>query len=132
MAEHNRLFAIAAEEEGTAFVADREGAWRDILCVIEERVVGNDNTVAWGGRRLQLPQSRLRPALRQGQGAGARAIPTGRSRSIWGPIGWRATPRGRAHPRRPDRTQSGSVLGAVKAWPGRGASQARGRRDGQP
>jgi len=23
--------------------------------------VGNDNTVAWGGRRLQLPQSRLRP-----------------------------------------------------------------------
>jgi hypothetical protein len=34
--------------------------WRDILCVIEERVVGNDNMVAWGGRRLQLPES-LRP-----------------------------------------------------------------------
>ena len=48
-------------EDGTAFVASREGAWRDILCVIEERVVGNDNTVAWGGRRLQLPPSRLRP-----------------------------------------------------------------------
>ena len=61
MAEHNRLFAIAAEEDGSAFVADREGAWRDILCVIEDRVVGNDNTIAWGGRRLQLPQSRLRP-----------------------------------------------------------------------
>ena len=61
MAEHNRLFAIAPEEEGTAFVADRQGAWRDILCIIEERVVGNDNTVAWGGRRLQLPESRLRP-----------------------------------------------------------------------
>jgi transposase len=61
MAEHNRLFAIVPEEEGTAFVADRDGAWRDILCVIEERVVGNDNTVAWDGRRLQLPQSRLRP-----------------------------------------------------------------------
>jgi len=60
-AEHNRQFAIAPEEEGTAFVPDREGAWRDILCVLEERVVGNDNTVAWGGRRLQLPQSRLRP-----------------------------------------------------------------------
>jgi transposase len=60
-AEHNRQFAIAAEEEGTAFVADREGAWRDILCVLEERVVGNDNTVAWAGRRLQLPESRLRP-----------------------------------------------------------------------
>ena len=61
MAEHNRRFAIAPAEEETAFVADREGAWRDILCVIEERVVGNDNTVAWGGLRLQLPQSRLRP-----------------------------------------------------------------------
>jgi transposase len=61
MAEHNRLFAIVPEEEGTAFVADRDGAWRDILCVIEERVVGNDNTIVWGGRRLQLPESRLRP-----------------------------------------------------------------------
>lgn len=61
-AEHNRQFAIAPEEDGTAFVPDREGAWRDILCVVEERVVGNDNTVvAWNGRRLQLPESRLRP-----------------------------------------------------------------------
>jgi transposase len=61
MATHNQQFAIAPEEEGTAFVPDREGAWRDILCVIEERVVGNDNTVAWNGLRLQLPESRLRP-----------------------------------------------------------------------
>jgi hypothetical protein len=61
MAEHNRRFALKPEEEGSAFVQDREGAWRDILCVVEERVVGNDNTVAWGGRRLQLPASRLRP-----------------------------------------------------------------------
>jgi hypothetical protein len=53
--------AIAPEEDGTAFVPDREGAWRDILCVVEERVVGNDNTVAWNRRRLQLPASRLRP-----------------------------------------------------------------------
>jgi hypothetical protein len=60
-AEHNGQFAIAAEEEGTAFVPDRAGAWRDILCVVEERVVGNDNTVAWNRVRLQLPESRLRP-----------------------------------------------------------------------
>jgi transposase len=58
--EHNAKFAVAATEEGTAFVPDRLGAWRDILCVVEERTVGNDNTVAWGGRRLQLPESRLR------------------------------------------------------------------------
>jgi transposase len=61
MAEHNAAFAIKAEQEGTAFVADRHEAWREALCVIEERTVGNDNTVAWGGRRLQLPESRLRP-----------------------------------------------------------------------
>jgi transposase len=61
LAEHNGLFAIEPEEQGSAFVADREGAWREILCVIEERTVGNDNTVAWAGRRLQLPESRLRP-----------------------------------------------------------------------
>jgi hypothetical protein len=61
MAEHNQQFAIAPEEDGTAFVSDREGAWGDILCVVEERVVGNDNTVAWNRRRLQLPESRLRP-----------------------------------------------------------------------
>ena len=61
MAEHNAAFAIAAQEEGTAFVPDRLSAWREILCIVEERTVGNDNTVAWGGRRLQLPASRLRP-----------------------------------------------------------------------
>ena len=61
LAEHNGRFAIAAEAEGSAFVADAAGAWRDILCVVEERVVGNDNTVAWNGLRLQLPESPLRP-----------------------------------------------------------------------
>jgi len=61
MSDHNARFAIAPEEEGSAFVADSAEAWREILCVVEERVVGNDNTVAWGGRRLQLPESRLRP-----------------------------------------------------------------------
>jgi transposase len=61
IAEHNKAFAIAPEQEGTAFVADRTEAWREILCVIEERTVSNDNTIAWAGRRLQLPESRLRP-----------------------------------------------------------------------
>jgi len=40
---------------------DREQAWREVLCVIEERTVGNDNTIGWAGHRLQLPASRLRP-----------------------------------------------------------------------
>jgi transposase len=61
IAEHNRTFAIQPEQDGTAFVADAHEAWRETLCVIEERTVANDNTIAWDGRRLQLPESRLRP-----------------------------------------------------------------------
>jgi transposase len=61
IAEHNALFEIAPEEEGTAFVADTAGLWREALCIEEERVVAKDNTVAWNGLHLQLPESRLRP-----------------------------------------------------------------------
>lgn len=59
--EHNRLFAIEPEQAESAFVADTTGAWREILCIQEERVVGNDNTVKWETLSLQLPTSRLRP-----------------------------------------------------------------------
>jgi len=60
IAEHNKKFAIDAEQEGSAFVADAMGAWREILCVQEDRMVGNDNTVKWQRLSLQLPPSRLR------------------------------------------------------------------------
>ena len=39
IAEHNAAFAIKPEQQGTAFVADRHEAWREALCVIEERTV---------------------------------------------------------------------------------------------
>lgn len=42
---HNALFAVAAEQEGSAFVVDASGAWREILCIQQERTVGQDNTV---------------------------------------------------------------------------------------
>ncbi|MGH7033924.1 MAG: ISNCY family transposase, partial [Stellaceae bacterium] len=58
---YNAAFAVAAEQEGSGFVPDRIAAWRDILCVQEERSVGNDNTVKWRHLSLQLPPSRLRP-----------------------------------------------------------------------
>ena len=59
--DHNAAFAVEAEEEGSAFVADTAGVAREILCVHEERTVGNDNTVKWNNLRLQIPPSRLRP-----------------------------------------------------------------------
>lgn len=58
---YNAAFAVAAEQEGSAFVADTAGAWREILCIQEERQVGNDNTVKWRNLSLQLPPNRLRP-----------------------------------------------------------------------
>ena len=59
--QHNAAFAVAAEQEGSGFVPDRTAAWPDILCIQEERRVGNDNTVKWRRLCLQLPPSRLRP-----------------------------------------------------------------------
>ena len=56
---HNARFAVAAAEEGTAFVPF-VGALDDILCVQEARVVGNDNTVRYEGRVLQIPEQRHR------------------------------------------------------------------------
>jgi hypothetical protein len=53
---HNARFAITPAETGSAFVPVAEAQWRDILCVQEERVVAPDNTVAWNGRRLQIPE----------------------------------------------------------------------------
>jgi transposase len=61
IAEHNAEFERAAELEGTAFVADTAGQWREILCEHHDRIVAKDNTVAWEGLHLQLPESRLRP-----------------------------------------------------------------------
>ena len=59
--DYNATFAVAAEQDGSGFVRDRDGAWAEILCIQEERQVGNDNTVKWRRLCLQLPPSRLRP-----------------------------------------------------------------------
>lgn len=57
--EHNARFARPPEETGSAFVPFA-GTLEDILCIHEERVVGNDNTVRYKGRVLQIPEQRHR------------------------------------------------------------------------
>lgn len=57
---HNARFAKPPQIPESAFVSADPAQLTEILCVEEERVVARDNTVAWGGLRLQLPQSRLR------------------------------------------------------------------------
>lgn len=59
--EHNAAFAIAPAEAGSAFVPDRASRAGEVLCIQEERRVGNDNTVKWRGLSLQIPPSPLRP-----------------------------------------------------------------------
>jgi len=115
IAEHNAAFAIQAEQEGTAFVADRHEAWREALCVIEERVVANDNTIAWNGRRLQLPESRLRPHFVKAV-VRVHAYPDGTASVFLGPHRL-ATYGSDGHQISPDAPKAGSGLGAVKDKP---------------
>ncbi len=56
---HNARFARPAAEAGSALVPFA-GPLEDILCVQDERVVGNDNTVRYKGRTLQIPADRHR------------------------------------------------------------------------
>jgi hypothetical protein len=49
------------QEEGSAFFAVPGLDLVEILCVQEERVVGNDNRVSCLNRKLQIPESPLRP-----------------------------------------------------------------------
>ena len=115
IAEHNAAFAIKAEQPGTAFVADRHEAWREALCVIEERTVGNDNTIAWNGRRLQLPESRLRPHFVKAV-VRVHEYPDGIVSVFLGPHRL-ASFAANGQQLSPDAPQSGSVLGAVKDKP---------------
>lgn len=57
---HNARFAVNAEQEGVAFVAIPGVDLGEILCVQEERHVGNDNCVSFNRLKLQIPASPLR------------------------------------------------------------------------
>jgi len=122
IAEHNSAFAIKAEQQGTAFVADRHEVWRETLCVIEERIVGNDNTIAWSGRRLQLPESRLRPHFVKAS-VRVHEYPHGPVSVFLGPHRL-ATFAANGQQLSPDAPQHGSVLGAVKDKPLRARKRA--------
>ena len=82
--EHNARFAVAPEQEGSGFVADPAGLWREILCVQEERTVGADNTIRYRNLRLQLPPSRLRPHFVKAT-VRVHEYPNGDISIFWGP-----------------------------------------------
>lgn len=57
---HNRTWTVPAAGEGTAFVPYAGGQLDRICALQHERVVGNDNCVAFGRRRHQIPKASWR------------------------------------------------------------------------
>jgi transposase len=57
---HNDQFAVPPQIAESAFVAVDPASLVDVLCIEQERVVARDNTVAYEGRKLQLPPSPAR------------------------------------------------------------------------
>ena len=57
---HNARFAVAAEQEGSAFVAIPGVNLNEILCIQEDRTVGHDNCVSFNRLKLQIPESPIR------------------------------------------------------------------------
>ena len=123
--EYNRCFAIEPLEEGSAFVADTAGVWRETLCVVEERVVANDNTVAWAGLAPADPAEPVKAALRQGERAGPRISRWHGERVSGAAPAGHVRCRGRGNRLSPSRHEPGPVLEAVKAKPCR-AREGRG------
>jgi hypothetical protein len=60
-ADPQRPLRPSRDRAGLGLLADRNAAFAANLCIQEERVVGNDNTVRYRGLSLQLPESPLRP-----------------------------------------------------------------------
>jgi transposase len=60
---HNRKVAVAPRESGSAFVPAGGVDLEAILCVQEERVVNNDNTVSWEKKKLQIGAQDWRGSL---------------------------------------------------------------------
>jgi transposase len=125
IAVHNALFAVKAEQEGSAFVPLAGLDLTETLCVQEERVVGNDNCVSFLNRKLQIPESPLRahfvkatvkvhqyPDGRLAIFHGRRCL--GRYDGAGVPIGETMTGEGEKKADGPSRRQARTVLGAVK------------------
>ena len=57
---HNAQFSVKAREEQSAFIPWVGSSLKEILCLQDERVVQNDNTISYQGKRLQIGKNDLR------------------------------------------------------------------------
>ena len=122
---HNARFAVEPAGEGSAFTPIPGVDLDEILCVQEERQVGNDNCVSYRTLKLQIPESPMRPHFVKAARSGPRL-----SRRLARPL-----PRAALHrPLRRERTAQGrrpcparrltplSGGGPVEMWTTRQAS----------
>ena len=58
---HNTRFAVPPAGQGSAFTPVRGVDLGEILCVQEERQVGQDNCVSYRTLKLQIPETPMRP-----------------------------------------------------------------------
>ena len=61
MPAYNARFAIEPAGDGSAFTPIPGVDLDEILCVQEERQVGNDNCVSYRTLKLQIPETPMRP-----------------------------------------------------------------------
>lgn len=57
---HNEQFTVKAREDKSAYLPWAGDQLKEIFCLQEERVVQNDNTVSYKGKRLQIGKDDLR------------------------------------------------------------------------
>ena len=81
---YNAQFAVKPEQQGSAFVANPGVDLTEILCVQEERQVGNDNCVSFRRLKLQIPESPLRAHFVKAN-VKVRQYPDGRHAIFHGP-----------------------------------------------
>jgi len=111
--QHNACFAKPAAVAETELVTADPMLLAETLCIEEERVVGRDNTVAYGGRRLQLPESATRAHHVKAK-VKVREYPSGELAVFHGPRRIaRYSREGGAAPPGPDTLKRDTVLAAV-------------------
>ena len=136
---HNARFSVKPELEGDAFVPADGIDLAEVLCVEEERIVGNDNCVSFGNRKIQIPESPLRPHFvkvtvrvrRYPNGGmaifhGPRCL--GRYDAAGVPIGGGGNDGQAGKHTGPSRRKPGVALGAIKDASRRGAATSPGAR----
>jgi transposase len=81
---YNAQFSVKPQQQGSAFVAIPGVDLTEILCVQEERQVGNDNCVSFKRLKLQIPESPLRAHFVKAH-VKVRQYPDGRHAIFHGP-----------------------------------------------